>query len=84
MRTIYRDENNKLQKSIIEENYKYHFIHEWVWLNNKKFEIIDIVIVVDDTKQTRLIKMKEINELKMTKLEWKMKRGDYDIIKKPK
>jgi hypothetical protein len=82
MKTTYRDENNKLQKSVIEENYKYHYIHEWFWMNNKKFEIIDIV--VDDINKSRLIKMKEINDERMTYLEYKMKRGDYDIVKKPK
>jgi hypothetical protein len=82
MKTTFRDENNKLQKSMIEEHPIHHYLNEYVMMNNKKFVITNIEINFE--KMTRLIKMKSLPMDCESLLDYKNKRGDYDIIKKPK
>lgn len=54
MKTIYRDEDNILRKSEIEDHPVYHGINEFLFINGKEYQIIDI----EYKEGNRTIKMK--------------------------
>lgn len=80
MITIYRDEHNKLQQSIVEENPKYLSLGQEVFANHKKFVITNI----DKTDLKRVVHMMTVESNYTTKLEFRMKRGGYEIPEKNK
>lgn len=80
MITIYRDEHNKLQQSIVEENPKYLSLGQEVFINHKKFVITNI----EKTELKRVVHMMVVGSNYMTKLEFRAKRGDYELTEKNK
>lgn len=72
MKTIYRNEQLKIEKAVIEDFFEYLYFSERLTINGKIFEIVKIL--VDEDTNTRTVYMKEPDNKKFSLLDYKIRK----------